>query len=196
MGAARSRFVPLLSCKTPCRPASTQVGCVGRSSAIGKAAAPLGAATFASLRLASSHPLALLQGGRCDSEGSTHSDDASEPPDFLALVFIAEELGSSSVEAPVDLHSVRWRQAARRWCEHPLAACGRRRRKALITLLLQGCRCRVRLQGLPVRLTCRSNIRTQSCNAGTETGPLTRWTMSTRVERRERGRARHPNLAL
>ena len=83
----------------------------------------------------------------CDSEGSTHSDDASEPPDFLALVFIAEELGSSSVEAPVDLHSVRWRQAARRWCEHPLAACGRRRRKALITLLLQGCRCRVRLQG-------------------------------------------------
>ena len=81
IGAARSRFVPLLSWKNPCRPASTQVGCVGRSSAIGKAAASLGAATFASL-VASYHP-PVLEGGRCDTEGS----------DFLALVFIAEELG-------------------------------------------------------------------------------------------------------
>jgi len=48
----------------------------------------------------------VLEGGRCDTEGS----------DFLALVFIAEE----QVRGPVELR-LRWRQAERRWREHPLA---------------------------------------------------------------------------
>ena len=123
MGAARSRFVPLLSWKNPCRPASTQVGCVGRSSAVGKAAASLGAATFAPLQLVASSHLLALEGGRCDSEGS----------DFLALVFIAEE--QVSQRPRLSCTPVEAGRAA--WGEHPLAAwLDRRRKRAAVTELL------------------------------------------------------------